>query len=73
MQHTVHRRAHPSEGPTCRLVAVGDLMLSGEVARRHRPGPGLVRMFDEVAPILPAGTIISSAQLPLILRGEAFS
>ena len=58
MQHTVHRRAHPSEGPTCRLVAVGDLMLSGEVARRHRPGPGPVRMFDEVALILRSGDIV---------------
>jgi len=58
MDRTLYRREGPREGPACRLAAVGDLMLSGDVARRHRPDLGPVGMFDEVAPILRSGDIV---------------
>ena len=58
MLRTLYTRHEPPEGPSFRLVAVGDLMLSGEVARRHRPGAGPARIFDDVAPILQSGDIV---------------
>ncbi len=58
MHRTLYRREGPREGTSCRLVAVGDLMLSGEVSRRHRPELGPIGAFDEVAPILRSGDIV---------------
>jgi len=58
VQHTLYTRPDPAAGATCRLVAVGDLMLSGEVTRRHPPERGLVHLFDDVAPILRSGDIV---------------
>ncbi len=58
MHRTLYRREGPREGPSCRLAAAGDLMLSGEVARRHRPDLGPIVMFDEAAPILRSGDIV---------------
>src|SRR6267143_1972623 len=58
MQHTLYRRPVPVDGPTCRLVAVGDLMLSGEVARRHPPDRGPIDLFDGVAPFLRSGDVV---------------
>ena len=49
MQQTIYRRDGAREGPACRLVAVGDLMLSGEVARRYPAGAGADRIFRDVA------------------------
>lgn len=58
MHRTLYRREGPREGTSCRLVAVGDLMLSGEVARRHRPDLGPIGAFDDVAPVLRSGDIV---------------
>jgi len=58
MHRTLHRRDGPRDGPSCRLVAVGDMMLSGEVAKRHRPDLGPIDVFTEVAPILRSGDIV---------------
>ena len=40
------------------MVAVGDLMLSGDVSRLHPPETGPVNLFDEVAPVLRTGDIV---------------
>jgi poly-gamma-glutamate capsule biosynthesis protein CapA/YwtB (metallophosphatase superfamily) len=70
MHRTLYRREGPREGPACRLAAVGDLMLSGEVARRHRPDLGPVGMFDEVAPTLRSGDIVfGNLETPLCSPG----
>src|SRR6266850_2314701 len=58
MQATLYSRPDPAAGATCRLVAVGDLMLSGDVSRRHPPDRGPVHLFDDVAPILRSGDIV---------------
>ena len=58
MQHTLYGRPGPHEGQACRMIAVGDVMLSGEVARRHRPDRGSVRMFEGVSQILRSGDIV---------------
>ena len=58
MQRTLYTRPDPAAGATCRLVAIGDMMLSGEVTRRHPPERGTVHVFDDVAPILRSGDIV---------------
>ncbi len=68
MHHTLYRRPDPTEGSSCRLVAVGDLMLSGEVARRHPPDRGPIHLFDDVAPILRTGDIVfGNLETPLCI------
>ena len=57
MHHIFYKRTDAPEGSPVRLAAVGDLMLSGEVARRHPPGHLSVDMFDGVAPILRSADI----------------
>ena len=70
MHRTLYRRDGPREGPACRLAAVGDLMLSGDVARRHRPELGPVDLFDEIAPTLRSGDIVfGNLETPLCSPG----
>ena len=57
MPTVFYRRSEPRQGPTCRLIAVGDIMLSGEVGRRHPPGCGASRLFGDVVPLLRSGDI----------------
>lgn len=57
MQRSLYQRPGPREGPACRLVAVGDIMLSGEVSRRHPGGSGAVELFGDVLPVLRSGDI----------------
>lgn len=66
MHRTPYKREGPRESPSCRLAAVGDLMLSGDGARRHRPDLGPIGMPDEVGPILRSGDLVfGSLETPL--------
>ncbi len=60
MQRTLYKRAGPvpGEGAACRLVAAGDIMLSGEVGRRHPPGTGAAALFGDLVPVLRSGDIV---------------
>jgi poly-gamma-glutamate capsule biosynthesis protein CapA/YwtB (metallophosphatase superfamily) len=58
VQQALYTRPDAAAGAICRLVAVGDLMLSGDVSRRHRPDQGPVHLFDDVSPILRSGDIV---------------
>jgi len=58
MERLLYDRPARQPGPSCRLVAVGDIMLSGAVARRYPNGAGAGRIFAEVGPILKSGDIV---------------
>src|SRR5713101_345136 len=58
MDTTIYRRSQPPRGPVCRLIAVGDIMLSGVVARHHPPGCEASRLFGEVVALLRSGDIV---------------
>ncbi len=57
--HTIlYRRPEQRQGSACRVVAVGDIMLSGEVGRRHPPGTAASDLFGDVVGLLRSGDIV---------------
>ncbi len=58
MERVLFRRPGLHLGPACRLVAVGDIMLSGAVALRYPGGAGAGRVFSDVVPVLRGGDIV---------------
>jgi poly-gamma-glutamate capsule biosynthesis protein CapA/YwtB (metallophosphatase superfamily) len=58
MERLLYERSERYPGPACRLVAVGDIMLSGAVAQRYPNGVGAQRIFAEVVSILKSGDIV---------------
>ncbi|SRR6266581_258444 len=58
MLSSLYRRPGGPVGAACRLVAVGDIMLSGGVGRRHPPGKDAARLFGDTVPLLRMGDIV---------------
>jgi poly-gamma-glutamate synthesis protein (capsule biosynthesis protein) len=58
VERLLYRRPGAPAGASCRLVAVGDLMLSGGVRRRYPGAAGADEAFAAVAPILRSGDIV---------------
>src|SRR6267378_7071856 len=79
MNTTLYRRSRPPQGSVCRLIAVGDIMLSGQVARHHPAGFDATRLFGDVVALLRSGDIVfGNLETPLcegtpgrdLFRGE---
>src|SRR5882724_1453678 len=59
MQTILYRRPGSTQGASCRLIAVGDIMLSGEVGRRYPPDVADESdLFGDVLPVLRSGHVV---------------